>query len=574
MTQALTASASPIMASSSTGVLAGRRAAAYVRVSTRKQADNELSLAEQQEEIRAWAEANGVELVTTFVEEGASGTTDRRPQLQRMVREIGSGALRVDLVLVWSYSRFFRNAEEFAAYKLRLARHGVQLQSVTQDFGTGPHADLILQILTAIDQYASQINAEQVKLVMRANAEQGWWNGSRPPFGYQAAPDRQVGRKMKKRLVPDPDEAAVVVRIFRLYAHGEEGSGPQGLKAIASRLNGEGVRLRGKRFLTSTIADILQRTTYIGEHLYNVRDSRTGRIRPPEEWIRIPCPPIVERPLFEAVQARLAINRPKVTAPRRVNGPTLLGQIGRCGEPGCGAGLLLVTGKGGRYRYLTCQTKRTQAADACTLRNFRLADVDDAVIAAIEQRILGPERLRELLHHLLDRSDAARAERASRLSRLRARRTEAEATKARLWDAIEAGLADPRDPEVRQRLEARNLELSVLDEEIRALEAQDRDRPHRQITPDVLDRFARLMREALRGPDPHLRKSYLHMLVSEVRLSNEGLVIRGHTSDLEVMVARSAESDRRLVPTFAQRWRTREDSNLWPLPSEGNALSS
>ena len=28
------------------------------------------------------------------------------------------------------------------------------------------------------------------------------------------------------------------------------------------------------------------------------------------------------------------------------------------------------------------------------------------------------------------------------------------------------------------------------------------------------------------------------------------------------------------VPSFAREWRTRQDSNLWPLPSEGNALSS
>ena len=29
-----------------------------------------------------------------------------------------------------------------------------------------------------------------------------------------------------------------------------------------------------------------------------------------------------------------------------------------------------------------------------------------------------------------------------------------------------------------------------------------------------------------------------------------------------------------VVPNIEREWRTQEDSNLWPLPSEGNALSS
>lgn len=197
-----------------------------------------------------------------FVELGASGTTDRRPQLQRMIRAITSGTLKVDLVLVWNFSRFFCNPEEFTACRLRLARQGVQLQSVTQDFLSGPHADLITHVLTAIDAYSSQINAGQLQLVMRGNAEQGWWNGSRPAFAYKTEAHRQVGRKVKTKLVVNLGEAPIVQRIFRLYGDGENRSGPQGLKAIASRLNREGVRLRGKRFPTFTVSDMLRRTTY------------------------------------------------------------------------------------------------------------------------------------------------------------------------------------------------------------------------------------------------------------------------------------------------------------------------
>lgn len=558
-------------------------AAAYVRVSTKRQAENELSLAEQKAAIAAYAAEHGLTIVTEYVEAGASGTTDRRPELQRMIRDAARRPVPFKAVVVFNHSRFFRNAEESAAYRLKLSKCGVQLLSATQDFGSGAHAELITHILSAIDGHASRINAEQVKLMMVSNANQGWWNGARPPLGYRVVADRQLGKKMKKRLSIDHNEAELVRRIFNLYLVGENGSGPLGLKAICTLLNTEGVRLRGKPFMTSTVSDILRRSTYVGDHIYNQRDSRAGTARPPEEWVHVPCPAIIEQSVFDSVQRRLQAHQPAVTPPRRANSPTLLAQVGRCGEPGCGSSLLLMTGKGGRYRYLTCQTKRTQSRGACSLGNFPTEQIDSAVITALEEQILVPDRLADLLAQLLDRTDAALAERRARIGRLRARRTEAMAATARIWDAIEGGLAKPTDPDVRSRLEQRRLEVAALDEEIRTLDAETPGKRTRQITHEVIERFADMMRKALRGPDPHLRRGYLHMLVSEVRLSNTGLIIRGTRPDLEMAVARCAQATAstapdtnvpEMVPTFARKWRTREDSNLWPLPSEGNALSS
>ncbi|WP_448585460.1 hypothetical protein [Thermaurantiacus sp.] len=58
------------------------------------------------------------------------------------------------------------------------------------------------------------------------------------------------------------------------------------------------------------------------------------------------------------------------------------------------------------------------------------------------------------------------------------------------------------------------------------------------------------------------RQGYRHMRVSEVRLSNQGLIILGAKPDLERAGARAAETPGAPVPTSARTWRTREDSNL------------
>jgi site-specific DNA recombinase len=532
-------------------------AAAYIRVSTKRQAENELSLSEQENAISEYAKRNGMRIVMTFTDAGASGTSDNRPELQRLIQYSGSKPSPFSVVLIYNSSRFFRNTDKSAVYRAKLAKRNVRVVSVTQDFGEGAAAELAAHMVAGVDQYMSAINGEQVKLVMRKNAQEGYWNGSRAPFGYKVVVAREMKNKQKKKLEIDENDSTIVKRIFSLYLRGENGSGPMGLKAISSKLNGEGYKIKGKRFITSTISDILKKEVYIGKYYYNVRDSRANKIRPREEWIETSVPPIIEIDAFNAVQARLVSNRPTVTPPRRVNSPTLLAKIGKCGEPGCSAGLILMTGKGGKYRYLTCQTRRTASIEACSLKNHPMTDVDDIVISAIEREVLHPPRLHKLLSGLLERSDEALLERKKRLARLRMRVTEARGARSRLWDAVEAGLSDPRDIEVRDRIEARTREINSLEDEVRMIEEQDRGS-------SALERFASMVKEALRSEDQHLRKEYLHLLVSEVRLSNSGLVIKGAKNQLETVVARASESNGSLVPTFASDWRTRQDSNLRP----------
>ena len=60
-----------------------RRVALYVRVSTTRQADAELSIPDQIKQGEAFCATRDLELVETFVEPGASATDDKRPEFQR-----------------------------------------------------------------------------------------------------------------------------------------------------------------------------------------------------------------------------------------------------------------------------------------------------------------------------------------------------------------------------------------------------------------------------------------------------------------------------------------------------------
>ena len=60
-------------------------AALYLRVSTARQAEHDVSIPDQKRQGEAYCEARGLQLVETFIEPGASATNDRRPEFQRMI---------------------------------------------------------------------------------------------------------------------------------------------------------------------------------------------------------------------------------------------------------------------------------------------------------------------------------------------------------------------------------------------------------------------------------------------------------------------------------------------------------
>src|SRR5437899_11526239 len=85
------------------------RAALYLRVSTGRQADSELSIPDQRRQAKAYCASRGWEIVTDYVEPGASATDDRRPEFQCMIDAATTKPPAFEVILVHSFSRFFRD---------------------------------------------------------------------------------------------------------------------------------------------------------------------------------------------------------------------------------------------------------------------------------------------------------------------------------------------------------------------------------------------------------------------------------------------------------------------------------
>jgi site-specific DNA recombinase len=478
-----------------------------------------------------------------------------------------------DVIVVHSYSRFFRDQFQLEFYVRRLAKNGVRLVSITQELGDDPMSNMIRQIMALFDEYQSKENAKHTLRAMNENARQGFWNGSRAPIGYRIVDAGQRGQKTKKTLEIDPIQAEIVRLIFKLAREGDGSSGAMGVKSVATHLNMNGIRTRdGGRWGVGAVHQVLTRTTYIGRHRFNTRYWKTREKKPEAEVVEMAVPPIIETAEFQAVQTLLKTRSPALSAPRVVSGPTLLTGICFCSS--CGMAMTLRTGKGGRYRYYTCSTKARQGETGCKGRSIPMEKLDALVADHIERRLLKPERLEEILSSVLHRREERAERRAEHIAELRKRATEAVAKLKRLYDAIENGVADLADPMLKDRV----AELAAIRDQSR----EDADRAESAlenagptVTPQALATFARQARKKMRGEaGGGYRRDHLRALAQRVEVDEREVRIMGSKGTLlRTLVAASGGKTAGIcLPSFVPKWRTRRDSNPWPLPSEGSEL--
>ena len=521
----------PIPAAVSPSMLP-KRVAVYARVSTVKQAEADLSIPDQIAQAKSWCERQGYDLVQHYVEPGASGTDESRPVFQQMLTDARSQPRPFDLIVVHSFSRFARDNFAYAVAKRTLNKAGIAVQSITQPLADDPTGQMVESILVAFDAYTSKEIGKHTARAMKENARQGFWNGSRPPLGYDVIGAEQRGQKVKKRLEINATEAALVRRIFGLYL-GAEGV-QLGVKAIVTKLNAAGESFRGKPFMISSIHRILTNETYTGQHWFNVQDSRSGAIRPRDEWIGIEVPAIIPRQTWENVQEQLRERAPQKIPARVVNCPTLLTGIAVCAH--CGAGMTLRTGKG--YRYYTCAGRAQKGPTRCGGCAVSMPKVDQTVIETLSERIFTPSRLIDLVSGYLDKAKADAQQQRSQLGQIKADLTETEGALKRLLGMVEAGLMELDDPALRERLSALKTKRKTLTAQLKqASDLQPANRPH--LTEAKIQSLSDTIRTALHTAPPEMRKAYIKLFVDKVVISKQEVELSGPKS----LLARAALTD-------------------------------
>ena len=548
------------------------RAALYLRVSTVRQAEVDLSIPDQLTQTQTYCERHGWRVVAEYAEPGASAMDDNRPEFQKMIERACDEDRPIDVIVVHSFSRFFRDAFGLEMYVRKLAKHNVKLVSVTQELGDDPAQVMMRQVIALFDEYQSRENGKHVLRAMKENARQGFYNGSRLPLGYTLSEGEKRGHRVKKKLIVDPVEAETVNLIFRLYLEGEGERGPMGVKAVTKALNEKGLRTRqGARFGVATTHGILTNPVYAGRARFNRRESKTGRIKPAAEVVEFDAPQIIEPAVFDKVQKSLKTRSPGIVPPRITTSPILLSGLAYCAT--CNGPMTLRTGSsstGKIYRYYTCSTSARMGKTACKGRSFPMDRLDELVTEHVKQRVLEPGRLLDLLSSLKTHRQAADIEVRSRLHDLRSEAAKADEKIRRLYKMVEDGLTE-MDDFLAERISVLKTERERAKATLER--AQFQARPEIILQADDVQRFSEFMSEKITSGDSSFRRSYLRSIIEGVEVDDKVIRIRGSKSALEHAVS-GGDSMGKGVRGFIRNWRARHDSNVRPLPSEGSTLSS
>ncbi|MBI3703357.1 MAG: recombinase family protein [Rhizobiales bacterium] len=102
-----------------------QRAKLYRRVSTGRQAANDVSLPSQRDIDTNYCATNNLIVVGEYVE-AATATDDRRPEFQRMMEEACAPDKSFDVIVVYSFNRFYRNGADMELAIRKLRKHGVE----------------------------------------------------------------------------------------------------------------------------------------------------------------------------------------------------------------------------------------------------------------------------------------------------------------------------------------------------------------------------------------------------------------------------------------------------------------
>jgi DNA invertase Pin-like site-specific DNA recombinase len=531
--------------------------ALYARVSTTRQAENDLSIPDQLRQLKDWAKANGHLVVKEYVEPGASATDDKRPVFQQMVSDAMLKPRVFDAIVIHSLSRFFRDAIQFGVYERKLNKAGVKVISITQQTSDDSAGEMMRRIISTFDEYQSKENSKHVIRAMKENARQGFFNGSQPPYGYRSvATDISGSRgRRKKRLEIDETEADIVRKIYHLYLHGLEGQ-QMGCKEIAKHLTESGLLMRGKPWRMQKVQILLSDTTYMGQYFFGMRDSKGSVTRPVEEWVKTEVPPIIDAATFERVRIVRESRAPAQTPPRLVGSPTLLTGILRCK---CGAAMTLATGKGGQYKYYKCTRRQSQGNHACTSANLPMEKTDGRVLRMLAEQVFAAERFQQLVAGLRKQIAESRDDQQTRINEINRQIKQVEERQQRLLDAIESGIVylDEATQQRAQRIKtAKEALLIELAEARRGASTPAAER----INPGQVAMIGQVLREKLAATDSAIAKPFLNQLLDEIVLDGKTLRVKGSYAGLAETME-NVKVGTNSVPTFNLNWRARRDSN-------------
>jgi site-specific DNA recombinase len=264
----------------------------YARKSTEQEDKQVLSIDSQIKEMEKMAAAENLEIVVMKKESHSAKEAGQRPVFNEIVEELKQG--KFNGILTWAPDRIARNAGDLGRIvDLMDQKKLVEIRTYGQKFSNTPNDKFMLMILGSQAKLENDNKVINVKRGLRARVAMGLWPCT-APTGYLN--NKNVDKKCQIEI--DPIRAPVIKEIFEKVAY-ENYSG----RRIYRWLKETGFKtIHGKALTLGNIYRLMRRTIYYGifEYPENGGDWYTGKHTP-----------IITKELFDAVQAKIQVEKKK-----------------------------------------------------------------------------------------------------------------------------------------------------------------------------------------------------------------------------------------------------------------------
>ena len=345
-----------------------KRVAAYARVSTLTEAQEESYETQVHYYTDLIQSTEGWTLAGIYADQGITGTSAaKRPEFLQMIEDAKAG--KIDIILCKSVYRLSRNFAEAQKYVHELKSVNVEVRFEKEGISSfDPSSDMIFSTMAAVAQEESRSISENVKWGNKRRMEMGIRHvGSNHMLGYD---------EVHGKLTPNKD-AWIVKLMFEEYAVGLAPT------VILQHLREKGAhRMRSdKDFTWSSVLAILKNEAYVGDRLFQKTAPQNYLTKKPEnnvpydsKYIYNDHEGIITPAIWDAVQDRM-----KRTEAERAKGLSnrctahfLYGKV-ICSE--CGQPYRRYTVRNGERTYKAWRCKNRVLTGECGCRHVKESEL-------------------------------------------------------------------------------------------------------------------------------------------------------------------------------------------------------
>lgn len=357
------------------------------------------SITNQLQMLRYNAKEKGFEVIGEYVDDGYSGTTFNRPDLNRMIKDAMDDP-EPSGIMVKDMSRFGRNNAMFMYYVEEIfPNNDILFIALNDDVDTRFDENEMMPFKSIMNEYYARDTSKKIRSVKKTTALSGGFCGSFAPYGYVVDPEN------KRKLLVDSDTAPIVKRIFELSKQGNSvhqiartlcEDGVLIPRAYRAMKNGTLETSTGFKFPTDWVAKnvkmILENQVYLGHMVSHKTQTKSFKNKKPvavpkEEWIivRNTHEAIIDEETFELVQKFISVKK----QPNKTGRPNIFVGLVKC--PDCGRNMAFSNPNGREPRF-RCRTY-VRNSNLCTTHAISYEALQQIVMSDIQKHIKNMEAL-------------------------------------------------------------------------------------------------------------------------------------------------------------------------------------